>query len=59
MPSSEEKDDIQHPCSQEKEAMLPAEEGAGIFERQNRDLGSILGKPQGGTESSGHKTSTQ
>lgn len=28
MPSSEEKDDTQYPCSQEKEAMLPAE-GAG------------------------------
>lgn len=28
MPSSEEKDDTRYPCSQEKEAMLPAE-GAG------------------------------
>ena len=35
MPSSEEKDDTQYPCSQEKEEMLPAE-GAGSLRDKTR-----------------------
>lgn len=48
----------QYPCSQEKEAMLPAE-GAKSLRRQNQGLGSFLGRFQNETESSSHKTSTQ